>query len=88
MITKVNTTIQNLKNLFIEIFINKTNKVTDITENSVLNGTAFGVAKVGQKAIKDILIIEAQIFPDTASGDYLDKAAALFGVSPRQTLIS
>lgn len=85
MITKVNTTIQNLKNLFIEIFINKTNKVTDITENSVLNGTAFGVAKVGQKAIKDILIIEAQIFPDTASGAYLDKGAALFGVSPRRT---
>ena len=37
MITKVNNTISFLKNLWVETFLNKTDKVTDITDNSVLN---------------------------------------------------
>jgi hypothetical protein len=78
------TTITKLKNLFIEIFLNKTDKVSDISEDSVLNATAFGVAKVGQKALKDIAITSSKIFPDTAYGSYLDESAALFGVSERK----
>ena len=84
MITKVNNSITNLKNLFIEIFLDKTNKVTNIADGSVLNAVAFGAAKVAQKAIKDIAITEAKIFPETATGDFLDKAAALYGVAPRK----
>lgn len=84
MITKVNNTISFLKNLWIETFMNKTDKVTDITDNSVLNATAYATAKVAQKTLKDISIVEAQIFPEAASGDYLDRAAALFGVTPRK----
>jgi baseplate J-like protein len=84
MITKVNNTISYLKNLWVEVFINKTDKVTDITDNSVLNGVAFGSAKVAQKALKDVAIVEAQIFPEEAAGDYLDRAASLFGVTPRK----
>lgn len=83
MITKVNNTISFLKNLWIETFLNKTDKVTDITDNSVLNAVAFASAKVAQKAIKDVAIVETQIFPETASGEYLDRAASLFGVTPR-----
>lgn len=83
MITKVNNTISYLKNLYIETFLNKTDKVTDITDNSVLNATAYATAKVAQKAIKDVAIVEAQIFPENASGEYLDRAASLFGVTPR-----
>jgi len=83
MNTKV-TTITKLKNLFIEIFLNKTDKVSDISEDGVLNATAYGVAKVGQKALKDIAITTSKIFPDTATGDNLDTAAALFGVSERK----
>ena len=83
MITKVNNTISVLKNLWVETFLNKTDKVSDVTENSVLNGVAFANAKVAQKAIKDIAIVEAQIFPESASGEYLDRAAALFGISAR-----
>ena len=60
MITKVNNTISFLKNLWVETFLNKTDKVTDITDNSVLNGVAYGTAKVAQKALKDIAIVEAQ----------------------------
>lgn len=84
MITKTSATITNLKNLFIEMFLDKTAKVSNVADGSVVNATAFGVAKVTQKAMKDIAIKEAQIFPDTATGVYLDKAAALYGVSPRK----
>lgn len=84
MITKTSATITNLKNLFIEMFLDKTAKVSNVADGSVVNATAFGVAKVAQKAMKDIAIKEAQIFPDTATGVYLDKAAALHGVSPRK----
>lgn len=84
MITKLNNTISFLKNLWIETFINKTDKVSDITDNSVLNATAYATAKVAQKALKDVAIVEAQIFPEEASGEYLDRAATLFGVTPRK----
>lgn len=84
MIIKTSATITNLKNLFIEMFLDKTVKVSNVADGSVVNATAFGVAKVAQKAMKDIAIKEAQIFPDTATGAYLDKAAALYGVSPRK----
>lgn len=83
MITKVNNTISFLKNLWVETFLNKTDKVSDITDNSVLNAVAYATAKVAQKAIKDVAIVEAQIFPETASGDFLDRAASLFGVPAR-----
>lgn len=84
MITGVGNTISLLKNLFTEIFLNKTDKVSDISDNSVLNATAFGVAKVGQKCIKELAISSSKIFPDTASGSNLDVSASLFGVSPRK----
>lgn len=84
MITKLNNTISNLKSLFIETFLNKTSKVSDVSDGSITNATAHGAAKLAQKTIKDVAIVEAQIFPDTASGEYLDRAAQLFGVSPRK----
>lgn len=34
--------------------------------------------------MKDVAIVSAQIFPEEASGDYLDRAASLFGVTPRK----
>jgi hypothetical protein len=70
--------------MFVELLLNKTSKVSDVSDDSVLNGIAFGAAKVGQKAIKDIAIVESQIFPETAKGEYLDRAADLFGVSERR----
>lgn len=84
MITRVQT-ISELKQLFLEIFLNKTNKVSDISDNSVVNATAYGVAKVIQKCQKDIAIVESHIFPDSAYGSYLDSSARLFGVPGRRT---
>lgn len=84
MIIGVKHTVSLLKSLFIELFLNKTDKVSDISDNSVVNATAFGVAKVGQKCLKDVAIVASRIFPDTASGSDLDVSARLFGVSPRK----
>ena len=78
------TSITILKQLFIEILLNKTNKVSDVSDNSVLNGVAYGAAKVAQKALKDIAIVEAKLFPDNATGEFLDRVADLFGVLPRR----
>lgn len=83
MITTI-TTLEELKEIFIETLLNKTDKVTKISDGSVLNGVAYGVAKIGQKVTKDIAVIESHIFPDSAFGTYLDSIAQLRGVSPRQ----
>lgn len=56
MITKVSNTIANLKNLWIEMFLNKTDKVSNIADGSVLNAVAFGTAKVAQKQLKILLL--------------------------------
>lgn len=82
MITKI-IPISELKQIFLEIFLNKTDKVNDISQESVLNGFAFGCAKVGQKCLVNQSIVEGHIFPDTAYGKYLDELAAVRGVSPR-----
>lgn len=82
MITKI-TTIEELKQMWAEIVFNHTNKVTKITDNSVLNGIAFGIAKIGQKAIKDIAVLESHIFPDSSYGIYLDKIATNYGIASR-----
>lgn len=84
MITKIST-INQLKSLFLELLINKTDKLSDISDNSILNATAYGVGKVAQKALKDIALVESHIFPNLAYGSYLDSAAELFGVNPRNT---
>jgi hypothetical protein len=83
MITRIQT-VDELKEIFVETLINHTDKVTKVSDTSVLNGVAFGVAKIGQKVTKDIAVIESHIFPDSAYGEYLDKIAKLRGVSPRK----
>ena len=50
MITKI-TSISELKQIFLEIFLNKTDKVTDVGSESVLNGVAYATAKMAQKCL-------------------------------------
>ena len=47
MLTKV-TSRSKLKQLFLELFVNKTDKATDVSDNSVTNAVAYGVATVAQ----------------------------------------
>jgi uncharacterized phage protein gp47/JayE len=82
MITKI-TSINDLKQMFLEITLNKTNKVTDISKESVLNAISYGCAKLAQKILVNLAIIESHLFPDSAYGAYLDSAAQRRGVSAR-----
>jgi len=69
--------------LFLETLINTTDKVTKVSDNSVLSGIATGISKVVGKSEKDIILALSQLFPDTAFGSQLDQVAANFGVAPR-----
>lgn len=82
MITKI-TSVEELKQIFLEIFLNKTDKVSDVSNESVLNGISYGIAKLTQRTLANQAVIEGHLFPDTAYGKYLDQLAAIRGVSPR-----
>jgi len=82
MITKI-VPVQELKQIFLEVFLNKTDKVNDVSAESVLNGIAFACAKVGQKCLVNQSVVEGHLFPDTAYGSYLDELAAIRGIAPR-----
>ena len=82
MITNIYT-IEKLKSLIMELFYNKTTRVTSASDESVINAGFFGAAKVGQKAMTDISLVESHIFPQYAYGINLDNAAALFGAPVR-----
>ena len=82
MITKI-TPVEELKQIFLEIFLNKTDKVSDVSDDSVLNAIAYGNAKLTQRTLTNQAIIEGHIFPDSAYGEYLDNLAVIRGVAPR-----
>jgi hypothetical protein len=82
MITKIYT-IEQLKSLIAELFYNKTTRVTAASDESVINALFFGAAKVGQKAMKDIALVESHLFPQYAYGAYLDDVALLYGAPTR-----
>lgn len=77
------STVTELKQIIAETILNNTNKVSKISDNSVLNGIIFAMAKVSQKAIKDIALVESHILVDSAYGDQLDDIAEAKGISPR-----
>lgn len=82
MITQIYT-IEKLKSLIAELFYNKTTKVTAASDESIINAMFFGTGKVGQKAMKDISLVESHIFPQYAYGSYLDNVASLYGAPTR-----
>lgn len=82
METKV-LTIARLKELITELFFNKQDQVTKVSNNSVINALFYGAAKVGQKALVDIANVEGQLFPEFATGTLLDNIANRSGVPAR-----
>ena len=82
MITKI-IPVDTLKQIFVEIFLNKTDKVSDISNESVLNGIAYGCSKLAQRLLVNQGVVEAHLFPDTAYGNYLDNIAESRGIAPR-----
>lgn len=77
------TPIERLKELHARILFSKTDKVSKITNGSVVNAVIYANAKLSQKALKDISLSAAHLFPDTAHGVYLDTIAAHYGIPAR-----
>ena len=75
--------VDKIKEIIVKILLSRTDKVTKVSDGSVLSGTAYGNAKVGQKALKDIALGQSHFYPDTAYGIYLDNIASMYGISPR-----
>src|ERR1035437_343759 len=75
--------IEELKELFVKILLSRTDNVTKISYGSVLSGVAYGVSKLSQKALKDIALAQAHLYPDSSYGQYLDNIANIFGISAR-----
>lgn len=82
MYTKI-TSLEELKQAWVEMFLNNTDRVTKVSDNSVLSAIAYSDAKVGQKTLKELAIVEAHLFPDSAYGAQLDEIALERGVSAR-----
>lgn len=78
-------TIEEIKDLFLQELLNKVDgKVSKISDHSVLNGMAFGFAKVFQKSMKDVALLESELFPEYAYGEYLDRIAQRYGIASRR----
>lgn len=75
--------ISELKGLFMEAMLNITSDVSKISDNSVLGGISYGIAKVAQKVMKEIALVESHLFVDSAFGDNLDAVAERLGVDAR-----
>lgn len=78
-------TIDDIKQIISELTLTKTDRVTKISEGSVFSGIMYGIAKISQKAIKDIAIVESHVYPEYAYGEYLDDIVARLGIQPRLT---
>lgn len=78
------TPIEQLKSIFTKILLSRTDKVTKISENSVLNGIVYANAKIAQKTLKDIAIIQSRNLPGFATGVYLDDILSDRGLPARQ----
>ena len=84
METKIYT-IDELKDLLLQELLNKADgKVSKVSDHSVLNGLAFGFGKVFQKSMKDVALLESELFPEYAYGEYLDRIAQRYGIVSRQ----
>ena len=77
------TPIEELKQLFVEFLLNNTTEVSKVSDNSTLSGIGYGVSKVGQKAMNEVAIVEAHLFPQEAHGDHLDVIAQTRGIAQR-----
>lgn len=76
--------VDEIKNLFLQELINKVDgRISKVSDHSVLNGVAYGFAKVFQKSMKDVALLESELFPEYAFGEYLDKIAQRYGIVGR-----
>lgn len=76
-------TIQTLKQDFFKALFAYTSKISKVVPSGVVNGVAYGVAKLAQKAQKDAALLESTLFLDAATGEALDNIAEREGLPAR-----
>lgn len=77
------STTEERKQLFNEILLSKTDKVSEIADNTVLSGVGYAIAKISGKCEKDILQSLGKLYPDSSYGSQLDQCALESGVPTR-----
>lgn len=82
MITKIYTQ-EELERVIVETILNNTDKVTKVSDESVLSAFSYAMAKVAQKALKEVALVEAHLLPDAAYGVHLDTVAGFNGIPER-----
>lgn len=75
--------ISSLKETWVKVLLSRTDKVTKVTNASILNAIAYADTKLSQKALKDIALAQSHFYPDSAHGVYLDNIAKVYGISSR-----
>lgn len=75
--------IVELKQLVMECSLNMTDNVSKINDHSVLGGISYGIAKIAQKAMTEIALVESHLLIDSAYGSYLDDIADRLGIAAR-----
>ena len=84
MITKP-TSRKKLKELFLQLFLSSTDKVSKVAKGTVVDSTAHGISALSQRILKDIAVLESNIFPESAFGTFLDNIALRNGIPSRFT---
>lgn len=77
------TTQEERAQMFLQMLLNNTNKVTKISDQSVLNAHAQSIAKIAGKSEKDIVLALSTFYPDNTYGENLDNIANILGIAPR-----
>ena len=81
---KKGTNLNDLLALAIQTVVNTTNGVTKITRNSVLGALLQAVARIGQRAMKDIALANSENYVEEASSQYLDEIGRNRGITSRR----
>jgi hypothetical protein len=71
--------------LALETMLNLTDKISKVSDDSVVSAIAGGVARIAGKAEKDIFLALSVLFPNLSFGSHLDQTAEIFGVPGRIT---
>lgn len=81
------TSTEELKQVFTQVLISRTDQVTKVSPASVLSGLAYSNAKLAQKVLSNIAVAQSMFLPDESYGQSLDDLAEIYGISPRFTTL-
>lgn len=76
--------LKELENAFEQVFFSNTNNVSKISPGSVLKAHSAGIAKLSQKMLANVGVLETHKFASIGFGAYLDEIAQEMGLPTRR----